>query len=757
MQEQEPAPLPSLGRIYRFGQFTVDLKLVRGDLLGGLAAALVALPQALGKGALVFLPLGLEHVHVGIVAGLYAAIAGGLVAALVGRPRYQISGPITSAAVISASLVATLAANPLFSSPSGLKVGTIATLVFLAVLLGGLFQVLFAALKLGRALKFIPQPVLAGFMCGVALQIVLQQIKPLFGLPADSSLSDLFSHADRIHPWALIVGATTVIAALLTRRLSDRAPAPMVGLAAGAAVYVLLRGYVGADAMGDVLRALPEIALVHSPLPAMLQLDWSRLWFGVAADVAVTALLLAIIGSVMTLLSAAMVDATTGSNQDGDRALLTQGLSNICSAAMGGLFTGGTTLAVLANYQAGGRTALSGATLATIVLGLLFVGGALLAFVPMAVLAGIMIAIAVGVVDNLTRDMLPRKRGGSPIDNLRAANLIIVVLVGATTAFVNILAAVVVGVLAATILLVVRMSTSIVYRLSNGVSRSSLKARDVDQAACLRENGAKIGIVELGGYVFFGTADRMRTEIEAFALGRTTVILDFRRVYEVEASGARVLQVLGKALKEQGIVVALSHVQLDEPLGLYLQEYGAERSINVQHWFADLDQALEWAEDSLLESCDKPVKSSDEISLGNADLFADLNALQLETLSGLLQREAFDAGDLVFTEGDAGDKLFVITRGEISIKLKLPGTARLQRLATFGPGMVFGEMALIEGKPRSADAHVMQGAIVYSLSAANFELLRLQHPDVAFAVIGSLTKQLAARLRTTSDQLRNSY
>ena len=757
MQEREPVPPKSIERIHPLGYFKVDLALARGDLSGGIAAALVALPQALGKGALVFLPLGLEHVHVGIVAGLTAAIAGGLVAALIGRPQYQISGPITSAAVISASLVATLAANPLFSSPAGLKVGTIATLVFLAVLLGGVLQVLFAALKLGRALKFIPQPVLAGFMCGVALQIVVQQVKPLLGLPADSSLSDLFNHADKIHPWAVIVGATTVIAALLSRRLSDRAPAPMVGLAAGAAAYVFLRGYAGVGGMGEVLRALPENALVHSPLPAMLQLDWSSLWFGVAADVAVTALLLAIIGSVMTLLSAAMVDATTGSNQDGDRALLTQGISNICSAAMGGLFTGGTTMAVLANYQAGGRTALSGATLAAIFLGLLFAGGALLVFVPMAVLAGIMIGIAICVVDNLARDIFPRKQVRRSIDGLRAANLGIVILVGATTAFVNILAAVVIGVLAATILLVVRMSTSIVYRLSNGVSRSSLKARDVQQAACLRENGGKIGIVELGGYVFFGTVDRMRTEIEAFARGRTIVILDFRRVYEVEASGARVLQVLGKILKEQGVGVALSHVNLDEPLGLYLRESGAERSIAVERWFADLDQALEWAEDMLLESCGKPVKPTDEISLGNAELFADLDACQLETLRGLLQREVLKSGDLVFKEGDAGDKLFVITKGEVSIKLKLPGTTRLQRLATFGPGMVFGEMALIEGKPRSAEAHVMQGAIVYSLSAANFEMLRKQHPSVAFAIIGSLTRQLAARLRTTSEQLRNSY
>jgi SulP family sulfate permease len=757
MQELESSPSSPIANENRFSRIGVDREGIRGDILGGLAAALVALPQALGKGALVFMPLGLENVHVGIIAGLYAAIAGGLVAALVGRPRYQISGPLTSAAVISASLVGTLATNPLFSSPSGLKVGMIATLVFLAIMLAGLFQILFSALKLGRALKFIPQPVLAGFMYGVALQILIQQIRPLFGLTPDSSLIDLFNHTSKILPWAVVVGAVTVIAALLTRRISDRLPAPMAGLIAGTTTYLLLSGHAGTAEMGEVLRALPTASLIHSPLPAMLQLDWHSLWFGVAADVVVTALLLAIIGSVMTLLSAAMVDTVTGSNQDGDRALLTQGISNLCSGAMGGLFTGGTTLAVLANYQAGGRTALSGATLSLIFLALLFAGGALVAYIPMTVLAGIMIAIAIGVVDNLSRDMVLKVRGKFAMDKVRIANLAIVVLVGATTAFVNILAAVVVGVLAATILLVVRMSTSIVYRLSNAVSRSSLKARGADQALYLREHGGQIGIVELSGYVFFGTADRMRTEIESFAQGRKAVILDFRRVYEVEASGARVLQVMGKSLAESGIAVALSHVHLDEPLGRYLLDSGAARSIDSNRWFADLDRALEWAEDALLDGCGKLAASPDEISLSRTELFADLGQLELEVLQSLLQREDLVKGDMVFKEGDAGDSLFVITKGEVSIKLKLPGTARLQRLATFGPGMVFGEMALIEGKPRSAGAYVMSDAIVYSLNAANFEKLRKQHAAVAFSIMGSLTRQLAARLRTTSEQLRNSY
>ncbi len=757
MQEQAPSPPHAIERIYRFAHCNVNLTRMRGDVFGGLAAALVALPQALGNGALVFLPLGLEHVNVGIVAGVIAAIVGGLVATLGGRPRYQISGPLTAAAVISASLVGSLAANPLFSSSAGLDVGAIAALVFLAVFLGGVVQVLFSGLKLGRALKFIPQPVLAGFMYGVALQIVVQQVKPLFGLPADTSLADLFNHADKILPNALVVGATTVIATLLARRLSARAPAPMVGLLAGVAAYLLLQGYSGPGGLGEVLKALPENGMIHLQLPAMLQLDWAHLWFGVAVDVAVTALLLAIVGSVTSLLAAAVVDVSTGSTQDGDRALLTQGICNMCSGALGGLFSGGSTLTVLTNYEAGGRTALSGATLAAIFLGLLFIGGPLLAYVPMSVLAGIMIGLAIGVVDNLMRDTLPRGQQGRRLDGLRVANLGIVVLVGATTAFVNIVAAVIIGVLAATILLAVRLSTSIIHRLSDGVSRSSLKARGIEQAACLRAQGGKIGVVELSGFVFFGTANRMRLEIEAFARGRTALLLDFRRVYDVEASGARELEALGKKLKEQGIAVALSHMQLNEPLELCLRYSGAQHSIDEQHWFADLDQALEWAEDMVLKRCGKQVESSREISIGNAELFAEFDSCQLGMLSELLKRETLEGGDLVFKEGDVGDKLFVITKGLVSIKLKLPGTSRYQRLATFGPGMFFGEMALIEGKPRSAEAQVIQDSIVYSLSAADVTRLRVQHPEIAFAILDGLAKTLASRLRTTSEQLRNSH
>ena len=738
---------------------TIASRLV-GDLTGGLSAAMLALPQALGMGTLVFLPLGREYLHVGIAAAFYASIAGGLIAAWVSGTRFQISGPRASTSVILASFVAALVANPQFAGRGDDAVSTIITLIVVTVLLGGALQMLFAGLRLGKALKFIPHPVLAGFMYGIAVLIVVKQTAPLLGIPADVPFAEIFSHAGDIKPLAMLVGGITVLAALFLPRLWPASarflPAPLAGLLAGTVAFVVIRSFSNGAAVGDMLTPISAGAALNFPLQDVLKIDWLALWPRVGQELLTTALLLAIVGSVDTLLTTALVDTAVGCNQDGDRALLAQGVSNVGSAALGGIFVCGTALTVMTNHRAGGRTALSGAIHSLALLAVLFVGGNLIAFIPLAVLAGFMITVALSVFDEWTRDLFQRVRGSIAMNQDMMANLGIVVLVGATTAFVNIVAAVVVGVIAATILLVVRMSLSIVYRVSDGAARSSLKVRETVATGVLRAHGKQIGVVELEGYVFFGTADRMRSEVEALADGRRFVILDFRRVYEVEASGARVLQVLGKTLAERNIRVVLSHVRADETLGLYLQDTGVASAIDCAYWFSDLDRALEWAEDQLLlQHVGESVNS--EIALQDAALFAGLSAAELASLHTALEREVLTDGTPVFHEGDPGDRLYVIVKGEVTITLKLPGSQHSHRLSSFGPGLVFGEMALIEGKPRSADAIVKHDTVLYSLKATSLDALRLAHPDIAVKIMANITRQLAARLRTTSEQLRNSY
>lgn len=731
-----------------------------GDLAGGITAAMLALPQALALGTLVWLPLGAAGAHWGVAAGLLTAIIGGVVGRLTGTP-WQISGARASTAVILAGLVAWLVKQPGLAAHPELVVLCVAA----SVLGGGLLQLTMAALGFGRTLKFIPYPVLAGFMFGIALVILIQQLPPLIGLPPDTAVADLWS---RMKPLALLVGLVTVFVALIVTAHAPRIPAPLAALVAGALVHWMLTGVVGGDALGATLSADTDARDVMLPVLGTAGIDVSALSRAVIGQVAITALLLAVVGSIDSLLCAATIDAATGSDQDGDRVLRAQGAGNLLAAAVGGLFVSSTNIIAITNHRVGGRSMRAGLIHSLILLALLFGAGFFASYLPYAVLAGIMITLALGVAEDWWQDFVATTRGatgehaaGHPRD--AKGNLIIAVLVAATTALVNVVSAVLVGVIAATVLLITRMSSSVIHRVSDASARSSLRVRKADALAFLREHGKAIAVVELQGYLFFGSADRLKSEVEALAAGRESIILDFRRVVEIEASGARQLALLGKALSLRRVELALAHVPPDSASAAQLRDAGVADSIPTRLWFADLDRALEWAENALLDGHIDRTETSRELALERTVLLEGLDAREAATVRGLLVRETHAAGNAVFSEGEPGDRLYVLTQGEVSIDLKLAGKngggpiARAQRLAAFGPGMVFGEMALIEGKPRSADAVVKLDAVTHALTAEAFATLQHDHPDIAIKLIGNITRLLAARLRATSEQLRQTY
>lgn len=731
-----------------------------GDVAGGVTAAMLALPQALALGTLVWLPLGAAGAHWGVAAGLITAIIGGAVGRLTGTP-WQISGPRASTAVILAGLVAWLVNQPILAARPELVLLCVAASVFG----GGLLQLGMAALGFGRTLKFIPYPVLAGFMFGIALVILIQQMPALFGVPPDTAATDIWS---RMKPLALLVGLVTVFVALLVAKHAPRIPAPLAALVAGAVVHWTLTGFVGRDALGATLAADADARDLAWPLLNAFSTDVSMLSRAVMGQIAITALLLAVVGSIDSLLCAATIDAATGSDQDGDRVLRAQGAGNLLAAGAGGLFVSSTNIIAITNHRVGGRSLRAGMLHSLILLALLFGAGFLAGYLPYAVLAGIMITLALGVAEDWWQDFVATTRSatgertsGHPRD--AKGNLLIAALVAATTALVNVVSAVLVGVIAATVLLITRMSSSVIHRVSDASARSSLRVRKSDALAFLREHGRAIAVVELQGYLFFGSADRLKSEVEALAEGRESIILDFRRVVEIEASGARQLALLGKALAQRRIDLALSHLPPDSPGAAQLRDAGVADAIPARLWFADLDRALEWAENQLLDGHIDRTETSRELALERTVLLEGLDPLEAATVRGVLLRESHPAGTAVFREGEPGDRLYVLTQGEVSIDLKVAGkngdsaASRAQRLAAFGPGMVFGEMALIEGKPRSADAVVKVDAVTHALTAEAFAKLRHDHPDIAIKLIGNITRLLAARLRATSEQLRQSY
>jgi CRP-like cAMP-binding protein/ABC-type transporter Mla MlaB component len=270
----------------------------------------------------------------------------------------------------------------------------------------------------------------------------------------------------------------------------------------------------------------------------------------------------------------------------------------------------------------------------------------------------------------------------------------------------------------------------------------------------LQQHQHEVRVLELEGAVFFGTADRLAREAEELGKHARFVLLDFKRVNGIDSTGAMILLQLATTLKRQQKVLLLSHLAPGGYTWHFLADMGISRVLTQDLWFSDLDSALEWVEQRILESVSPQPQTAQERPLASVSLAAGLDRVQLLVLAEHLTRTTFPKGAELFLEGDTDDCLYILTLGLVSIKLRLQGTARSRRLGTYGPGVMFGEMALLEGKPRSADAIAEEDCVVYRLSRESLAALERHHPAVAVTVLRNVSCELAHRLRVATAELR---
>jgi len=211
---------------------------LRGDVTGALVAAVVTISESVPLGLLAFAAFGASFVGMGVIAGLYGAVAAGLVAALFGGAPRMISGPRASVVVIMATMVSMAAAAPGLDEHGGPM--TAVAIAFLGVFLAGFLEMLFGVVRLGRVIKFIPYPVIAGFMNGVAILLLLSQMRSLIGLPDDFALSGWSAIAGHISPWGAFVAGSTMIMIGVSPKIFPRLPGLLTGLAGGLILHFTL-------------------------------------------------------------------------------------------------------------------------------------------------------------------------------------------------------------------------------------------------------------------------------------------------------------------------------------------------------------------------------------------------------------------------------------------------------------------------------------------------------------------------------------
>ncbi|GJL93246.1 SulP family inorganic anion transporter [Hyphococcus sp.] len=487
-----------------------DLSNMRGDLLGGLTAGIVALPLALAFG---------EASGAGPIAGLWGAIFVGFFAALFGGTGSQVSGPTGPMVVVFAGVFASLTGNP--------------ALIFAAVVLAGILQILFGVFRLGQYIRLVPYPVISGFMSGIGCIIIALQLSRLFGHEPDGggtipALTAIPGAVLDPNVAALSIGAATLaIIFAWPKSWGKFVPAALAALILGTLMSLLVKG---APILGDIPTGLPSFIM-----PA-----FSQDTFLIVVE---AAFILAVLGAIDSLLTSLVADNMTRTRHNSDRELIGQGIGNTVAGLFGAIPGAGATMRTVVNIRSGGQTRLSGMTHALVLLAVVISLSPLASQIPHAVLAGILVKVGYDIIDV---SYLKRAHKGPRWD------LALMALVLGLTVFVDLITAVAVGVVLAALAFVKKMADDQLAHFKAGEPKlATQEERDLLESA-----KGRVMLFDFGGPLSFGAAADLGHHVRERVKGKTSaIVLDFARVPFMDVSAARAVETIACDAKQAGKIV----------------------------------------------------------------------------------------------------------------------------------------------------------------------------------------------------------
>ncbi len=500
---------------------------IRGDIYGGLTAAVVALPLALAFGV---------ASGAGPVAGLYGAVFVGFFAALFGGTPAQMSGPTGPMTVVMTGIITQYAHEP--------------AMAFTVVMMAGICQIGFGLMKLGRYINLMPFPVVSGFMSGVGCIIIILQLPPLLGhaAPGGGILHTLAALPEMLRAPvvpALILGLLCLlIVYLLPGKVQRMVPAPLVALVAGTAVAVLV--LPGAPNLGAVPSGLPSMRLPTFELSAI-------------PDMVRSALVLALLGSIDSLLTSLVADNVTQTHHDSDRELIGQGIGNTVAGLFGAIPGAGATMRTVVNVRAGGRTPIAGILHALVLLAVVLGLGSAVSVIPHAVLAGILVKVGIDIVDwSYLRRVRTAPRAG----------MLFMLVVLLLTVFVDLITAVGVGIVLASLLFVKRMSDLQLASISASTGSADDTGLTEEERALLAAGRGRIILFHFSGPFSFGAAKGMARRLAA-ADQYDVLVLDLTDVPLLDSSASMAVEEAILQAEARGKAVYLVGVrpEVDRVLG----------------------------------------------------------------------------------------------------------------------------------------------------------------------------------------------
>jgi sulfate permease, SulP family len=711
----------------------LPLRVVMRDILGGTAASVLTVSFGLSYALLIFGGPLSPYLSYGVAATF---IASAILAAVIGVGSslpFAIAGPDSSTAAMTGILASSMVERMLATDPSAPVLPAVLITLAMTTVLTGVVLCCFGMTRMGRAIRYVPYPVVGGFLAATGCLILLGAVRVITGHSLHFDTLGRF-----VDPLALSkLGAACAMALVLymtwhRSRSSFGLPAILIGGVVAAHIVFWLAGLssAGAQAAGWTFEPPPNVTFM---LPWSVE-GLSHYPWTILAELSGNLIAVIFVTASSTLFNTTGVEVATNREANLERELNVTGIANMLTGAFGG-YTGCISISrTILNFNGGGTGPLAGLTVAAISLLMLIFAPTLLGYMPKFVLGGLLIYLG---ADQLHKWIIQSRRRLSPTDYLSLLTIVVIIVGWGFIA--GILIGVVIG--CTTFALSASRIDSIKFSFDGSEYRSSLD-RSSEQLAVLSAHGGSIQGLNLQSYLFFGSANRLYQHVKALLARHPEcrfLMFDFKLVTGIDSSAAYSFAQIKRAAHDRGIKLVLVHLQAVTEKALRSSEF-ISRDVNVM---PELDHALEWCENEIIAQHEG--RGDEEASL--RDWFVRILGSEEEAaeLIHRCERLEVDAGEVIVRGGDAADSMHFILDGRVGVMIPT-GDGELTRVRSLGRYTTIGEMGLVARTPRNATIQAEIASILYVLSAHQFEAIKTDNPTLSQKLLTFFVLVMAERL-----------
>jgi sulfate permease, SulP family len=707
------------------------------NMAAGAVCAIVSLAFSLSYAALIFSGPLTPYLAYGIAATFITAAIGAIVMASRSSLPFALASPDASTSAVTAALVATLAGRLLETAASEHLLGSTLIVLSLSAALTGLVLCGLGVVRAGRAVRFVPYPVIGGFLGAAGWLIAAGAIQIMTGHRL--TLSGIANFLDGLTLAKFAAGAGVAAVLLLgRRRFTAPLAQPAMLLACAAAVYagLALFGISLPQAQADGWMFQPPSAAAFSP-PWNLD-EWRRFPWHLLPSLSGDFIAVMFVATVSILLNVAGLEVTAKREANLDRELAAAGVANFAAAAFGGYVTGVPLSRSTLAFKLAANSRIPSLCVAASSAAMLAVSPGFLSYVPKCVLGGLLLTLG---IDLLYRWLVASSRQLSRMEYLS--------LVGITLMIINwdFVAGVLVGIVisCATFALSASRVSAVKFSFDGTELRSSLD-RGPKELALLAQHGRELQGMTLQSYLFFGSANQLHQHVKQLLAARPDcrhLLFDFRLVTGIDSSATHSFEQIKQIVDKSGVQLVL--INLSPAMTSAFRATGfLNKDIVVG---SDLDHAL--------ESCEDAIIAAHRPDAGGARSLRDWLAEELDTpehadaLAQRCKRIAFRPGDIIARQGERSDSMHFILEGRVGVIVDVGGGRRV-RVRSLGQHTTIGEMGLITQKPRSATIEAETASVLYELSVTAYERIKIEDPPLSRALLTYVIRVMAERLSFAS-------